>query len=300
MGDSLSGLSGLALAFAFASLIKAASFALPPLFMWAWLRRFKYPNAFYISGSAGASIVAAVSVIQTGDFGIPVMAQVTLTMVICAISYLLAYAIFANGNRKKTKILVQIFLLMTIYKGASILAFENDRLEDKTYALKRGFDVYSVPGDKHLDTEQLDSRPGDLTVPFVESRIDTPKGYIIIKEAAEDDFIKTALMFPKKCDHNSLDSYIAVFGKNNANVINNIVDCDVVYQSEGRTVYVPIDTEGVRSAVPYIATINNTIIVFKAYHSGASEFKGTVGEALPYIIEFIKNARIISNEELRL
>ena len=31
--------------------------------------------------------------------------------------------------------------------------------------------------------------------------------------------------------------------------------------------YVPIDTEGVRSAVPYIATINNTIIVFKAYHS---------------------------------
>jgi len=296
MGDMFSGFSGLALALVFAGLLNATSFMLATLFAWVWLRRFRYPNPFLIAVSAGASIAVAVSVIRDTDFGLSTQESVLIAAVICAVSYLVAYVLYSNSAELKTKIILQIILLTALYVGGGMYGSYYYKVKAKTYAISRGFEVYGI-SNNYIDTEYL--RSSFSKVRFAKSRIETPKGKIVVRQGAEDEYTKTKLILPNKCDYNAIGSYIGIGGEKNVGGNTDGI-CKVVYRSQGRVIVAPVDAEDVLSDAPYIAKINTTVIVFQAYHSTAGDFQGTEDEALTYVIEFIKNARIISNEELGL
>ena len=54
------------------------------------------------------------------------------------------------------------------------------------------------------------------------------------------------------------------------------------------------------SSTPFVAKINNTVIVFHAFNTTFREFEGTPEEAKEHIISFVESSRVIENSEIGL
>jgi len=226
-------------------------------------------------------------------------------------------------------VIVLLISTLTFFQGYALPEY---RLE-KSIA-NRGFAIY-LPYNTNID--DLELPPSELNYAsdpagkaYFRYWIYTPKGVIGLVESGVDygvDYIVENLFIPPdKCDYDRLFLYISPLHKTpNGSTIWPIegngesapkkhheptdITCRVVYESND-TILLLGNTLIPDYNVPYIARIGDTIIVFASVSSLDSyptngrlrteRFTGTKEEALSYIIDFLKNSRVFTDDELGL
>lgn len=182
------------------------------------------------------------------------------------------------------------------------VAYSNSLYEDyKVDQLvhNRNFQVYASSQTTYPDTEYLRYQGSTITIPFVSMNLKTPKGNISIHQAAWDENIRKLLIPPNLCDQRGLWEYTGVWGKKTINTTTTEA-CQLVSESPDgkRKVLAPIHPNEYSGSAPYIAIIEDTVIVFNGGSASGGEFNGTPEEAAKYVVQFAAEARALTDEEL--
>lgn len=201
----------------------------------------------------------------------------------------------ASKNRKVLVALIASGLLVFAV-GVGMTWFSE--YSSNRHAQNRNFKVYALDS-KDVNTEYL--RPaGEITIQFARIRLETPQGKIDVRQTGFDETINRLFQKPDKCELDELNDYVNIFGKNDNLPAVATQACTQVYAQGDRAVYRPKDVSKILNDTPFLAVIGNTFMVFKAYSSTFGDFQGDISEAEEYIVDFVKNAQVIDNEQLGL
>ena len=301
------GITGLALALVYSSLAIPIVLFLSFLPIAYLLKRRGYPHTFLVTLF---SVVSGYQLIQILNIALHIndLYLFSLMALTYPITFNTYHSIFNLWKmRLMGKIIVSVVMLTILAFGNSAFARYDWLRTNREGKINRGFEVYGITADG-IDIENLGGfvYRGELShIPYSESEIKTPLGIIGIKQAGQDDIINSFLSIPENCNYIGLMEYIGPFGSVGETDKGMSLLCDIVYRTNDRILVRPMGDAPslLYNDAAYIAKIGDTVILFDDTGHDTStnkQFTGGADEALPYIIDFVKNARIITNEELGL
>jgi hypothetical protein len=304
------GLSGLALALAFSDLIGLSMTVVLPvgvvLISFILLRQLQYrrPLVLAIVGTVLVMIGWRTLADAVGDINIYLFTP--LLLAISAVLYQCAYLFVSSYSMAYIKIASVIVLVLglSLIGGAAqkrrnkISSGEDNKNSAQTQAQGLDFDIYA-PNTTYFSAGEIRARqddPNSKRNMWIEGSYKVAEGEIKFREIKYDDYAASMFISPDSCDYEGLHNYS--YGNKYSSPSS--LTCEVVYESSGRQVMQADSGQEIVGHVPFVARIGNTVIVFSSYpynHSSAG-YRGTLDQASIAAIDFVKNARIITKQEL--
>ncbi len=315
------GLSGLALALAFSNLIGMILTVVTPVVITVasglLLKQLNYRRPFVQAILGTALVMIAWRSIATALAGITTYIFTPVLIIICAIVYFCSYVLVSSNNNILIKLCTGFVLVLALSLSGNYTAnnqstgSSNSATVPENSTLEKGFDFdLYAPDTSYFDKVGIDTRQDDpndnSSIMYIHAKFETPQGTIRFAEAKYDDVIENLFILSGSCDYEKLREYTGVWGKikyekkKEQYDTPTLLPCNVVYQSDGRTILQPNkDHQKVIGVAPFIAKIESTIIVFDAYaNTTPGRYVGTTEQAKASVIDFVKNARVISGRSL--
>lgn len=310
-GESFNnGLSGLALALAFGNLIGMLMTVVLPagvmLISFLLLRQLQYrrPLVLAVIGTVLVMIGWRTLASAVGDISTYLFTPLLLT--VSAALYLCAYLLVSSYGKVYIKIAALIVLMLGLSLTGGVAQKQqnkissggNSRNSAQTQAQGLDFDIYA-PNTTYFSAGEIRARqddPNSKRNMWIEGSYKVAEGEIKFREIKHDDYAASMFMPPDSCDYEGLGNYS--YGTKYSSPASLV--CKVVYESADRLVMQADLDQEIVGHVPFVARIGDTIIVFSSYpynHSGAG-YKGTLDQASAAVIDFVKNAKVITKQEL--
>lgn len=297
------GISGLALGLVFIKVLGVLTFLLTTFLTGLILKRWTHLSRPYLTAIIGTFVTYIITYVITLSlsllgFSLPNFVAIPSALISSACGYVLAWKLL-DKPKHPVLIISIVFTAFLLLSSASLYLssyqYGKARLEEKQ---DRAFSIYA-PDPSYFDESSIKNSNSITTVVAI-TELDTPQGRIEVRQTGLDENLANMFIPPDKCDYPAINDYIDLFERKK---YPNPTDkkCDVVYQSDDRVVMMadPEDEE-ILSDTPFVARVNNTIIVFHVYSSELGKFQGTPGNVKGHVVDYIRDSRVINNSEIGL
>lgn len=296
--ESFRGVSGLALGLVVIPILGIFVSVVVALVCGLALKRLHYAKPYPIAFLASFMIYLMLELLSGTRADIPPSIVLPLSISLGALSYLVTFLILRKERHARLTIVFIFVLLIGVNLALRVLHnvryFEGRKQE----IVNKDFTLYA-PDSSFFNKHSI-TNSSDIQVVFATTEIKTPKGKIRVRQAAIDDNLSNLFIPPSSCDHGAINEYVNTWGKRDVQSKTE-KKCTIVYEATDRLVMMAYtNSSELLDGVPFVAKIDNTIIVFHAYGSTYGEFDGSYEEAESYVIEYVKNARAIENSEIGL